>query len=166
MITEADLQPGDCLLYQPRRFSIFGHLIAFKTWHKISHCEMYVGDGISLASRDGIGVGAYETRWSELRYVLKTTAPLDFDALNDWFKTVNGQKYDWWGLLRFVYWGGVGAGDNGRMFCSEFLTRAYRAAGLDPFNGEDADAIVPFQFVTSNVFPVIRRVVSRETEGR
>ena len=39
-----------------------------------------------------------------------------------------------------------------RQFCSELATRVYRAGGLDPFNGEDADAIAPFRFLLSDRF--------------
>ena len=39
-----------------------------------------------------------------------------------------------------------------RQFRSELATRVYRAGGLDPFNGEDAEAIAPFQFLLSDKF--------------
>ena len=147
---ESRLKPGDCLLYGPKPGSFFGWLISLKTWHKISHCEMYTGKGKSFASRDGIGVGLYPLRDTEIAYVLRPTDALDWAGFWKWFYTVNGQKYDWVGLLRFVYTKSGSTGNNNKMFCSEALTRAYRALGAKVFNeAEDADAIAPAAFLTS-----------------
>lgn len=142
------LQPGDCLLYAPK--GIFGAIIKFKNWHEVAHVEVYVGDGRSVASRDGIGVGLYPWRDAQLAYILRPELPLDWYAFWKWFMTVNGQKYDWLGLLRFTWFRSIPAGKNDKMFCSEFVARAYRALGAKVFaDGEDADAIAPFQFLTS-----------------
>lgn len=147
---ESLLQPGDTLLYSPKPGSFFGWVISKKTWHGISHCEMYTGRGKAVASRDGIGVGLYEWRNTELAYILRPTHPLDWTAFWRWFKTVDGQKYDWFGLLRFVYTKSGSTSNNNKQFCSEFLTRAYRYLGAKVFNDfEDADAIAPANFLTS-----------------
>lgn len=150
------VRPGDCLLYRPTKFdwkhlgAFFGAGIAIKTWHQISHCELYVGNGQSCASRDGQGVAQYPLRTSELAYVLRPSVPLAWPAFWAWFRTVNGQKYDWFGLVRFAWFKSTGGGNNGKMFCSEFLTRAYRALGVTVFNpDEDADAVAPFEFLVS-----------------
>jgi hypothetical protein len=144
------LQPGDCLLYRPKSGSVFGWLIARKTWHNISHCELYVGKGKSAASRDGIGVGQYPLRETELCYILRPAYPLDWAAFWRWFKTVDGQKYDWFGLLRFAYTKSGSTGKNDKQFCSEFEARAYRMLGAKVFNdSQDADAIVPASFLYS-----------------
>lgn len=151
----ADLHEGDCLLYKTT--GLFGWIIGIKTWSLIGHCETYIGDGHSVASRDGLGVGRYPLRTEDLIYVLRPTGPVDLDAAQAWFLTsAVGQKYDWLGLLRFAWRSKVvpNVMDN-RMFCSEFLTRFYRAGGLDPFNAADADAIAPMQFLLSNSFTVI-----------
>lgn len=149
------LKPGDCLLYSPT--GIFGLLISLKTWHQIAHCELYVGDGRSVASRDGIGVGLYPLRTNQLAYVLRPPQDvLDWFAFWKWFRGVNGQGYDWWGLVRFAWFKSVGGGDNGRQFCSEFLTRAYRALGAKIIaDVEDADAVVPADFLKSPALTVI-----------
>jgi hypothetical protein len=152
---EARLLPGDVLLYKPT--GIFGTLIRIKSWHEISHCEMYVGDSKSVASRDGIGVNVYPWRNTQLVYVLRPTYPLDWASFWRWFLTVKGEKYDWWGLHRFLIASSPSSGDNDKMFCSEFLTRAYRYLNAHVFSDyEDADAIAPFQFLTSpNLTPVL-----------
>jgi hypothetical protein len=153
---EATLKPGDCLLYRPKGF--FGFLIGKKTWHRVAHCEMYIGKGRSVASRDGKGVAVYPWRNTELGYVLRPLRSdvLDWASFWKWFATVNGQKYDWFGLLRFVHTGEAGKGDNGKMFCSEFLTRAYWALDARVISKqEDADAIAPFQFLVSPNLTVV-----------
>lgn len=141
---------GDGLLYGPKGF--FGYAIALKTWMKVAHVEVYAGDGMSWASRDGQGVGLYPVREDRLIQVLRPVRELDIAGMREWFLTVDGQGYDWFGLARFLAWGRIGTGDNGKMFCSEFATRLYRAGGLDPFNGCDADAIAPATFLLSNGF--------------
>lgn len=152
------LKPGDCLLYHPVRFDllhpgwIFGAAIRFKTWHNVSHCELFIGGArrVSAAARDGRGVGLYPLRTSELQYILRPTQPLDWKAFWPWFYRVNGEGYDWLGLLRFAWFKEIGRGDNGKMFCSEFLTRAYRALGADVISpDEDADAVAPANFLLS-----------------
>jgi hypothetical protein len=154
--TIEDLLPGDCLLYAPGRCSLFGWVIAFKTWHMISHCESYIGEGHSVASRDGIGVGTYPTRLSNLTMVLRPLpGTFSLPSALIWYLTVKGQKYDFWGLLRFAWRSKVIADAwDRRQFCSEFLTRWYRNGGLDPFPDEDADAIAPFQLSCT---PALRR---------
>ena len=148
------LRAGDCLLYRAKGF--FGWAIAIKTWHSVSHCEGYVGLGKSVASRDGIGVNLYDWRSDGLIYVLRPNRPFDLkEALAQFNHKWKGQGYDWLGLLRFAWRSPVSRFrcDN-KQFCSELLTRWYRAGGIDAFNGEDADAVVPSQFLQSLAFDV------------
>jgi hypothetical protein len=149
------LLPGDLLLYRPN--GLFGRIIAIKTSHDLSHCEVYLGKGVSAAARDGVGVGRYPTRLAQLAYILRPTATeLDWIAYARWFKTVDGQKYDWTGLLRFAWFKSIGTGNNNRMFCSEFCARAYRALGMEPFTElVDADAVAPAAFIFSSKFTII-----------
>lgn len=149
-VDRASLQPGDCLLYAPGK-GLFGWIISLKTWHSIAHCEGYLGQGLSVASRDGLGVGMYPFREAGLSAVWRPIVPFDQVRAQHWFWSVNGQKYDWLGLLRFA-WRAKVRNDGNKQFCSEFLTRWYRAGGIDPFNGEDADAIPPYLFGVSSMF--------------
>ena len=142
------LQPGDVLLYAPS--GTFGHLIAMKTWSQVSHVELYMGDGVSWASRDpkrwlpwpaGGGVGYYGLRTDNLIRVRRPSVLPDLDRLEYFCTTTNGQRYDWWGLMRFF---NIGAGKQDRMFCSEAVTRALRFAGVELFDSrKDADAVSP-----------------------
>lgn len=160
-MTAADfVRPGDAMLYRPAGF--FGFVISLKTWHEVSHCEGFVGKDpitgklISVASRDGIGVGQFDTRLSGLCCICRPRAPFDLPAAMRVFHSqYQGQGYDWFGLLRFGWRSEVSATRfNNKQFCSEFLTRWYRAGGLDPFNADDADAIAPFQFKDSDAFTI------------
>lgn len=149
------LQRGDCILYSPS--SLYGKLIAVKTWHNCSHVELYVGNGQSCASRDGVGVGQYPLRTDHVAYVLRPdgTEQADWPKFWAWFRTVNGQKYDWWGLLRFIFTHEIGHNPN-KQFCSEFVVRAYRAMGIDAVSpAEDADAVSPGMLLASpHLMPV------------
>lgn len=151
----SDLLAGDCLLYKPT--SLMGLVIAVKTWHWVSHVEVYDCNGCSFASRDGVGVNRYPARGDGLCAVLRPGPAYDHVVAERWFEGhANGQGYDWLGLLVFTL--AVKAGAKDRMFCSEFATRLYRVGGLEPFNpGEDADRIAPFQFLTSPAFRVLWR---------
>lgn len=149
------LQPGDALLYAPKGF--FGWLIALKTWHAISHVEVYIGEGQSVAARDGLGVNRYPWRNTELAYALRPKRPLDLAHALRWFDTVQGQGYDWPGLLRFSWRSRYVPAQlsHNKMFCSEFATRFYRQGGLDPFPREDADAVAPFEFEFNPFFDAV-----------
>lgn len=153
--------PGDVLLYGRTPFMtsplgwFFGLVINIKTWSRYSHVEVYAGNGHSIASRDGVGVGFYQFRGDQLAKVRRPSAK-DYDHTKGirWFNKVEGQKYDWIGLLCFTY--AVHAGSKARQFCSEFATRFYRKAGLEPFNPEvDADHVAPAQFDQSSAFRTV-----------
>jgi hypothetical protein len=143
-----DLIPGDCLLYRPS--GVFGCIVSFKTWTDLAHVEVYVGGGLSVASRGVTGVNKYPLRVSKLAYVLRPTLqPVDIEAGLAWFeKSARGQKYDLWGQLLFFQ--AVKRGNNGRMFCSEFATRFYRNCGVPCFAPHwDADRVPPAMFYAS-----------------
>ncbi len=155
-----DLKPGDILLYKPKPRSLFGWLISLKTWHKISHCECYTGAGFSVASRDGIGVGKYPLRATELAMVCrpKPEILLNWTKAWLWFEKQKGTPYGWADLGQFF---GLNMDADG-IVCSPFLARFVRVLGYDPFNGEDASRIAPFQFSLSNCYDIYE--VSKDGE--
>jgi len=147
----SSLRAGDCLLYRPRDF--IDYAIALKTWTKVSHVEIYDGQGFSLASRNGIGVNRYPARLKDIAAVRR---PKEFDPLpaSAWFETVKGEGYDWQGLLCFEL--AVRQGKQDQMFCSEFGTRLYRMAQTEPFDPAwDADRTPPAFFLVSNAFKTV-----------
>lgn len=146
------IKPGDVLLYQGT--GLFGLIIQLKTWSKIGHCEVYVGDGYSIASRDGKGVATYPLRINNLIRILRPNRPFKLALAIAWYLTeAQGQKYDWLGLLRFTWGTDYCKGNtNNKQFCSEFLCRFFRSGGVDICNSCDADQIPPCFFDLSPVF--------------
>jgi cell wall-associated NlpC family hydrolase len=142
------LKPGDVLLYAPK--GVFGWIISVKTWHRIAHVECYIGAGFSVASRDGLGVGKYPVRDSELALVCRPLQPFDLPRAMKWFERQKGTPYGWADLLQFA---GMNVDATG-IVCSPFITRFLRNGGLDPFNGEDSIKVAPFEFELSPVFQI------------
>lgn len=128
-----DLQPGDILLYGGR--DLVSRLIQFRTWSDVSHVEIHVGGGFSVASRNGHGVGRYPLRTQGLRRVYRPHgfmgAPaFDFDAAMRWFATVDKTPYGWADLLRFYL---IDIPTKG-LICSEFGDLWFRNGRLPLFN--------------------------------
>ncbi len=145
------LKEGDCLLYSGK--GIFSWLIKIKTWSKYSHVEVYIGHGQSFASRDGEGVEVYWMRGNDLAMVLRPTQAINVENGMDFIKATSGQRYDWWGLLRFFT---LGKQSTRKQFCSELATRFYNACGFYPFSKKyDADLVSPGMFASSAKFNVI-----------
>ncbi len=151
------LRKGDCLLYGPS--DLFGWLTAIKTWCKQAvHVEIYDGNCMSLASRNGIGVNRYSFRERGLTAVRRPKIWIHSatPALDErWFdKLARGQAYDWLGILCFTLAVKQGAID--KMFCSEYATRQYRIWNFEPFNPDaDSDMIAPSEFWQAGTFETI-----------
>lgn len=140
------LKPNDILLYKPASF--FGRLISIKTWHAISHVEVYKGidesgDRCSYASRDGIGVGKYPLRLTDLVYILRPHKYLDRVAGDQFFQRLEGTPYGWMDLLNFI---GVPVDRKG-IVCSAFVAGYLRAEGWDVFRTDNINKVAPFQFL-------------------
>lgn len=142
----SQLLPGDCLLYRPS--GVFGWIIKAKTWHAISHVEVWDGHGQSWASRDGLGVNLYPNRLADIDTVMRPRMPVDLDTARRWAASMIGTPYGWGDLLEFVNV----THDFKGIVCSPFATEWYRAGGLDPFNGEDSAKIAPFEFTVTAAF--------------
>jgi hypothetical protein len=150
--TFPDLQPGDVLLYGGS--DIVSRLIQFRTWSDVSHVEIYAGGLRSIASRNGAGVGQYLFRADGLRYVLRPIAfvPEQFAQGMIWFKSVDGQPYNWGDLLRFYL---INVPTHG-FICSQFGAAFFTAAkaplfSLDYYDGD----ICPSDFL---VTPLLKRI--------
>lgn len=148
------LKAGDALLYYgespvsaPKNPAGFvDWAIGVKTGGRISHIELYDYPGMSVASRNGIGVNRYAMRLNGLVAVRRPFRAFDWQIGERWFNDdARGQEYDFKGLLCF--WLAVRQGSPHRMFCSEFALRRYRHSGFEPFNpNQDADRTSPFDF--------------------
>lgn len=145
-----ELLPGDCLLYNAD--TLLDLAIRVKTWSPVAHVEVYIGDGLSVASRNGVGVNKYALRKQGITYVLRPNQAFDQAAALKWFySNAKGERYDWLGLLCFTL--AVAQGSPNKMFCSEFALRYYRAGGLNPLHPQwDADKTAPGNFLMSPAF--------------
>lgn len=147
-------QQGDVLLYGAK--GLYGKIIALKTWHGVGHCEVYIGNGFSVASRDGQGVGRYAARLDDIKHILRPELPFDLSAALCWFyREANGQPYGWLDLLQFI---GLNINRKGTI-CSTFVVDWLRAGGIPIFNAEPSTKIAPFQFLTSEL---LREVTADE----
>lgn len=159
MHTIPQLQPGDAILYKPTDW--VGWVIAFKTWTKTAHIEVYCGDGISFASRNGRGKGNgvnfYPTRLTDLAAIVRPVSSLyDVKKSIAWGHTVVGQPYDWLAILTFSLL--VKHGERGKMICSEAATHFYHAGGLRVCQPEwHADRVSPSLYLFTPPFNLIYR---------
>lgn len=142
------LQPGDVLLYQGRGF--WSWLIRIKTFSPVSHVEVYAGDGLAFASRDGEGVGTFPVRDDDLWAILRPTVPLspfEWEALARVHAHYVGARYDWKGLFGF-FEPAHGKDDATKAFCSEHAARIFKLAGRPLFGfAYPSDKVTPGMFL-------------------
>ena len=151
MLPDSIIQLGDALLYFDSA-SPMDWAIAVKTFTKVSHIEIYVGYGKSIAARPGVGCGKYPLRRDGLVAIRRPIKPFDLNAAMAWFTRSRGvhpapcrEDYDWKGLLCFTL--AVKQGSPDKMFCSELALRFYRHGKFEPFAPElDADTTPPSYF--------------------
>lgn len=146
---KGNIVKGDILMYD--RNGIVNRFIRLKTGSCYSHCEVYVGNSRTYASRNGIGVDEYELRTDGLVAIYRPLATFYKDSGEEWFQNVaRGQKYDWFGLVAF-WFARLQGSKNRKMFCSEFVIRYMRACHVYIFSDEaDADAVSPGMITFSN----------------
>jgi hypothetical protein len=147
MMRPEELRPGDCLVYRPS--SLFGKLIAIKSWSNYSHVEM-ITDTTKLPfkaiSARSEGVRYFSMNWMHIGAVMRPPSSFNLHDGLAWFdRSANGQRYDWFGILRFFT---IGKQSTDHQFCSEVITRVYRHGGITLFEGQDADLVPPGWFVT------------------
>ena len=158
------LLPGDVLLYSPSGLIPF--LIRIKTWSRFSHCEVYLGSGLSAAARIH-GVKTYLLD-SSFTAILRPEVPenfsLDITEAKKFHNSCIGQKYDTLGLFRFFT---IGKQSEDKQFCSELATRicrhfllmekgSHRTVSFRPFAERwDADLVSPGMFYSSPHFNLI-----------
>lgn len=141
------LHPGDVLLYCGS--GPVSWAIKVKTWSRISHAEIYIGNGMTWTSRDLIGSNFYPFTDEHLDTVLRPVPECQGDLIAGiaWAKQYTGRPYDTWGLLRFFR---LGKYSTEKFFCSEAVVQFCRAAGMCIVNPNvDADTIAPGDFLKS-----------------
>lgn len=144
----APIKAGDVLLYRPS--GLFGRFIQFHTGHRISHVEVYLGDGTSSASRDGQGVNLYPVRLEGLAYILRPKYEFDSAKARAFTEAHKGTPYGWFDLLNFF---GYRVNAKG-IVCSPWATLLIRDQGAPIFNDENPLLVAPFEFRTSELLSV------------
>lgn len=158
MNTPIPLYPGDHLLYGTKPFDFFGWVTSKKTWSPAVHIEIYTGTGMSVASRNGIGVNSYTYRSEQLIAVLRPPKFYNVDAALSWFNVkydkqtntgVRGRPYGWWDLARFI---GLNINTRGYI-CSEFAAMFDHQAGYYPFTSQyPAESVDPGDYLIIKEF--------------
>lgn len=143
------LHAGDVLLYSGK--GIFSWLIKAKTMCRISHAELYLGNGTTWTSRDGQGSNFYPLTLENLDTVMRPVQECQGDLIKgiEWAKQYCGRPYDFKGLLAFsaFRWKPY---TQDRFFCSEAVVRFTREAGCEIFNAKfRADDVFPGMLLTS-----------------
>jgi len=147
------LLPGDILLYASP--DLIDKIIEWKEGGDVAHCEGYVGNGKSWASRNGIGVNEYPFRPDGLVQVRRPDGIFDMEAASAWFNTnAKGRPYGFGDIAATVNLPDVLPG----MDCSHFLSALLHAAGCPQFDsGYNKQKITPrdFQIVREStiIFP-------------
>lgn len=155
------LHAGDVLLYSGK--GVFSWLIKVKTMSRISHAELYVGNGTTWTSRDGQGSNFYPLTTQHLHTVMRPVVGCEGDLAKGiaWAKQYCGRPYDFQGLLAFssLRWKPY---TQDRFFCSEAVVRFAREAGCEIFNRSyRADDVFPGMLLLS---PHLEIVWERDPE--
>lgn len=145
------LLPGDHLLYGKKPRDIFGLITSWKTWSPAVHIEVYIGNNVSMASRNGIGVNRYPLRTEQLIAVLRPKTPINMVKGLAWFDQagVKGRPYGWLDLLHFEGF----KIKSGGWICSQFAALFDEACDFLSFNSQYFEgSIDPGDFFLSPVF--------------
>lgn len=165
------LKPGDHLLYG--KHDLFGWITSVKTWSPAVHVEEYIGNGASVASRNGLGVGVYRYRSSQLIGVLEPKQTINLEKAMVWFNdpwdkvSLTGVKGRPYGFAQLLHFYNIRVKTHG-WICSQFIDYFDNAGDFFPFNGEfDGGAVDPGDYFESNglnwkwVDPETRKLIDR-----
>lgn len=157
MDTIPPLQVGDILLYNTK-WSFVDWAIRTRTWSDVAHIEISLGNGTSVACRNGIGVGKFLHRREGLVKVRCLASSFDLGAAMSWFNTVDKTNYGWTDLFRFY---GININTKG-MICSTFADLFLLNGGIQCFAKDYPSEIVsPRDFETTTAAKTIFGNISK-----
>lgn len=139
----SDLLPADILLFA--RPGPFQDAQQIKFGWPVSHVEGYIGNGHTVASRDGIGVSCYTVDLEGIYSVLRPCCKFNLvAAMEDFTKNHNRRPYGFKSLAEFA---NLDLNDDGE-FCSELICNWLRAGGMRPFSSRvSARVIAPAHYI-------------------
>lgn len=115
-----ELKAGDVLLYYDD--ILIDALIGFRTWSDVAHVEVYLGNGLSAASRNGIGVNVYPLRLLGLKYVRRPVETFNTEKAFTFARQMSGTPYGWLDLTEF--YGGL------PKWAMRLLRKVFKKVGL------------------------------------
>jgi hypothetical protein len=141
----ADLQVADLLLYSTPE--LVDDIIEWKTGDNVAHIEVYVGNGLAWASRNGVGVNEYPFRDTGLVYVRRPKLLPDMIEARKWFEDgVRHLPYGFCDILATMNIKSSGRGVD----CSHFVAAFCEIAGCSQFDASyPKNKITPRDFKTS-----------------
>ena len=158
IIDPSILNHGDALIFS--RKGVFDTIIRIKTWSPATHVEIYIGNGKTVAARNGIGCAVYPVDLNGLYCVLRPKLK-SFDlvkAMAAFSANEDGRPYGWLALFSFCL---LDLHDKGR-FCSELATIFWRDGGFDAFNRWiKAEIVAPGDLLYIH-HSVVERIWSRD----
>lgn len=93
-----------------------------------SHCEIIFSDGTWFSSRPGRGVSYKPSRNGNYTFIDLRVSKEAEENLRKWANTEIGCKYDWMGIIWFLFKRAKPHPD--RWFCSEICTAALQQTGM------------------------------------
>ena len=110
--------------YKAKYGNWWDKIISWWTWGPYSHCELVFSDGeaFSASPRDGgtrfKAIEFVPERWDFIEVEVR-----DENELREWCKTQDGRKYDWLGILGFIF-SIRRLDDKDKWYCSEICFHA------------------------------------------
>jgi hypothetical protein len=119
----------EVLFYKADKGAWDDKLIACWTRGKYSHTELKIGN-ICYTSYPNKGVVRRNLNVTERLYEIieLEIAENDINKIIDFYNQTQGNKYDWFGILGFIF---PLQDRSDRWFCSEWVTKALQLAGVE-----------------------------------
>ena len=130
------LRPGDVLLYRHR--GVRAWVIRHATWSDVSHCEVYLGDGLCATARGEQGTGIYDLETRNMRHLLRPIKPFDVDAAMRWHWAL-GWKPLGWVRLAWMFFKPDTTFRREEMHCVEYTIEMLKAGGAIAVTRPDFD---------------------------
>jgi hypothetical protein len=146
-----ELFPGDHLIYTAFNPVDIGIMVKTGSWG--CHIEIYIGNGLSVASRNGKGIDQYALRTDGLSCVLRPRLPFDIERGMYWFCRLHPYEkaYAWRELGNFFL--PFGTVKCRGMICSVFAAHFDHHSGYHPFNIDwNPNKISPADYLKSGLF--------------
>lgn len=115
--------------------------IRWQTWSKYSHVAIVTPEGVYEATpKEGVHLRNFWDDTTGIDFFVVPTPPSRERAAKEFLESQLGQKYDYWGVLRFLV---RRKSSDTKWFCSELAFRAAEIAGTKLLRGIEPIQISP-----------------------